>query len=302
MGDGLTTGIAEPPLAWYTSIMRLLLSLLLLLALAAPVDASPYVRVAKDTKGEPVALETSVVHLRLPGGQRVDLVSAVHVGETPYYKGLNARFAGYDAVLYEMVLSVPEGEKAPVGGVQIDPKGGGSSLSQVQLTMARMLGLRFQLHAVDYAARNFRHADMTAAQFQKAMDRSGESPMSLLLKIFEIALKNPTAIDDRELEKIDIWAVLTREPTREEQMVLRRVLAQSFEQVEKLLAEVQGTTLVAGRNQRALAVLDRELGGGRRNLAIFYGAAHMADMEQRLVRKLRARVTGREWVRAWSLR
>jgi len=281
--------------------MRLLLPLLLILTLAAPADASPYVRVTRDAHGKPVALETSIVRLALPGGQRVDLVSAVHVGETPYYDGLNARFTGYDAVLYEMVLSVPQGQKAPTGGIQIDP-GKGSSLSQVQLAMARMLGLRFQLHAIDYARRNFRHADMTAAEFQRAMDQSGESPMSLLLKVFKVALENPTAVDDRELENIDIWAVLTREPTREEQMILRRVFAQSFEQVEQVLAEVQGTTLVAGRNQRALAVLDRELKSGRRNVAIFYGAAHMADMEKRLARTLHARVVGREWVRAWNLR
>jgi hypothetical protein len=66
------------------------------------------------------------------------------------------------------------------------------------------------------------------------------------------------------------------------------------------LEEGGGTVIVSGRNQVALKVMDREIARGRRELAIFYGAAHLPDLETRLLAKGFTRVeTG--WVTAWDL-
>ena len=275
-------------------------------ALAAPqpdkataASSQPYVRVVKNRSGRPEALQTSVVVHRMPGGQRVDLVSAVHLGEASYYAGLNKRFSGYDVVLYELVVS---GDGAPVTGPVVIPRdeGSDSSLSQVQMMLCRLLGLKFQLHAINYAAPNFRHADLSYAEFQAAMDRQGESTTDLLMKVLKIAISNADQLDSGELSDVEIITILARGPSPREQLALRRMFAACFPEIERLTSEIQGSTLIAGRNKRAIEVLDRELKHGARSVAVFYGAGHMPDLARRL-RSRGGTVTRSEWITAWNL-
>ena len=41
---------------------------------------------------------------------------------------------------------------------------------------------------------------------------------------------------------------------------------------------------------------------GKKNLAIFYGAGHLADMEHRLIKDFAMKRTQESWVAAWSLK
>jgi hypothetical protein len=43
-----------------------------------------------------------------------------------------------------------------------------------------------------------------------------------------------------------------------------------------------GSVLVTERNKAAIKVLKQQIAAGKKNMAIFYGAAHMKDMEKRL--------------------
>jgi hypothetical protein len=69
------------------------------------------------------------------------------------------------------------------------------------------------------------------------------------------------------------------------QLALKRVMAEQFEDL-RTQAQVfdgpKGSTLISGRNKAALEVLRQQIAAGKRKLAIFYGAAHMPDMEKRL--------------------
>jgi hypothetical protein len=51
-----------------------------------------------------------------------------------------------------------------------------------------------------------------------------------------------------------------------------------------------------------MKVLQKELVGGKKKIAIFYGAAHMPDFERRLVEDFGMRRQGEEWLTAWDLR
>src|SRR5437762_3696575 len=57
--------------------------------------AGKFLRIRRDAKEQPIALETSVVRY-VPasgeGGLAVDLISAVHIGEKAYYEKLNELF------------------------------------------------------------------------------------------------------------------------------------------------------------------------------------------------------------------
>src|SRR5687768_2999788 len=61
-----------------------------------------FLRVVRDDKKEPIALQTSIVRY-LPTGDKypgvtVDLIGAVHVGDKQYYDDLNKVFEEYDAM------------------------------------------------------------------------------------------------------------------------------------------------------------------------------------------------------------
>ena len=66
-----------------------------------------YVRIQRDDKRLSVALQTSIIHFA--GSSKypdttVDLVGAIHLGETSYYEKLNKRFEDYEVVLFEAVM------------------------------------------------------------------------------------------------------------------------------------------------------------------------------------------------------
>jgi hypothetical protein len=63
----------------------------------------------------------------------------------------------------------------------------------------------------------------------------------------------------------------------------------------------EGSTLITERNKKALRVLDRELMAGKRRIAIFYGAGHMKDMEDRLINEFKMRRVSATWLTAWRM-
>ena len=55
------------------------------------------------------------------------------------------------------------------------------------------------------------------------------------------------------------------------------------------------------RNTVALKVLEKEMKAGRKNLAIFYGAAHMPDIEKRMIKNMGFERKATRWLTAWDL-
>ncbi|MCA9034472.1 MAG: hypothetical protein KDA91_05040, partial [Planctomycetaceae bacterium] len=171
-----------------------------------------YVRIRKNDRRLAVALETSVVTMTdspdFPGAT-VDLIGAVHLGETGYYEKLNAMFQEYDVVLFEAVMpeeavrrNLRPGGKASAKKALTDEdewteaKVGLTAISVLQLGMKDALGLDFQLSAVDYTNPNFVHADMTAEQFEETMKSRGESFSQMLAREMAKAMgqeQNPLA-------------------------------------------------------------------------------------------------------------
>ena len=75
--------------------------------------------------------------------------------------------------------------------------------------------------------------------------------------------------------------------------------------MESLLTGISGpdgSTLITERNKRALAVLRQQRSLGKRKLAVFYGAGHLADMHERLVEEFDLKPVRVTWLEAWNLR
>lgn len=269
-------------------------------AVKTKADSKRYLRVTKDEKRQPLALETSIVRFVPKGDDRpgltVDLVSAVHIGEKSYYDALNKRFDGYDAVLYELVA--PEGTKIP--------KGGGDKnrhlLSMLQNGMKDMLELEFQLAQIDYTKKHFVHADMTPEQFAKSMENKGESFWTICMRIMAAGMAQQAANPSHSSSDLDIFMALL---DRNRSLKLKRVMADQFTNMDMMMAALNGpdgSTLITERNKAALAVLKKEIEAGKKKFAIFYGGGHMTDMQERLMAEFNLKPESEEWLEAWSLR
>jgi len=244
---------------------------------------------------EPVALEVAVVRCTPKNAAKkwpvVDLVAAVHVAEPSFYAELNKRFKEYDAVLYELVA--PEGTRVRAG-----QRGGGNPVSMLQHGLTDVLELQFQLEGVDYQADNLVHADMSPAQLAESMNERGEGFAQMFARMlgYSLARQQQTASSDGQL----LGALFSDNRA----MALRRAMAEQFEDMPAMVRAIegqQGSTLIAQRNKRALAVLRKQVDDGKKRLAIFYGAAHMDDMLDRLDKDFNLVPTKTDWLVAWKL-
>lgn len=252
-----------------------------------------YVRVLKNSKGTPVALETSVSSLESEDGELlVDLIGAIHVGDRSYYEALNDRFKDYDVVLYELVA--PEGARVPKAGQKSQ-----HPVGRMQQGIKTLLDLSYQLDYIDYRAANLVHADMSPDEFAKSMQDRGESFLQMFFRMMGQAAAqagNENAPSDTDF----LLALLSSDRA----LKLKRVMAKQFQDMESQMRVIDGpngSTLLGERNKKALQVLQQEIEKGHKKIGIFYGAGHMPDMEKRLQVDFELRPTKEDWVQAWDM-
>jgi hypothetical protein len=262
-----------------------------------PPEPIPFLRFvpAGDDAGR---LETAVASYEGPRGLRVDLVASAHVADAAYYRRLRTRFDGYEAVLYEMVK--------PAGYVPRPGDRAEGFVSLFQRGIRNLLDLEFQLDAIDYSRRNFVHADLDTATFASLQKERQESLVGM---VFEAAMRAMAAEASGEgpATGLTLPALAAAFASEDSARALKLLLAREIENLEALLAGIdegkdgEGSVLVTERNKRAIRVLRRQIDRGRRRIAIFYGAAHMPDLEKRLTGELGLRRTAVEWEVAWNI-
>jgi hypothetical protein len=84
---------------------------------------------------------------------------------------------------------------------------------------------------------------------------------------------------------------------------LKTILAKQFENMDDMVAGLEGpegSVLLTERNKACINVLKDTLADGKKNVGVFYGAAHMKDLEKRLM-GMGFKRTGAEWRVAWDL-
>lgn len=251
-----------------------------------------FLRFTEDDQGGG-KLEAAIVTYANDKGAKVHLVSAVHIGEKSYYDGLSKTFAGYDSLLYEMVK--PKDAPAPKPGQRSD-----SLVSAFQVFLKDVLELEFQLDGVDYRAKNFVHADLDAETFERMQAERGENMFILLLRQMLAELDKP----QQNVPEFDLAALAAALLSEDRARHLKLMLARQFEDIEAKVAGMEGpkgSVLVTERNKAAVAVLKQRLEKGEKNIGIFYGAAHMADIEKRLVNDMGFKRVQTEWRTAWDM-
>ncbi len=263
-----------------------------------------FLRMQRGPDGEPRTLQTAITSYRIPnrrGGIVIDLIGAVHVGDREYYQALNKQFEAYDVVLYELVA--PKGTRVPKGGGE---RGGGNPISMLQGMTQSMLNLASQMEEVDYTKANFVHADMSPSEMQAKMAERGESTVTVLLDAASSMMKQSNLrqqqaiANDQTINQLAADPIsLIFDPQRDSK--LKVMMAEQFATMgTDMMGQTVNRLLVEDRNKAAMQVLVREMAKGHKRIAIFYGAAHLPDFEERLL-KMDLQPAETKWLTAWDL-
>lgn len=293
-------------------------------ATAAPAQKVPaYTRAEKAADGTTTGIQTAIRTFAPASGDgpTVHLVAVTHIGEAEYYRDLQTFLDRQTVVLFEGIKvaagDVPPSPPATAAPTPAAPaaKANGEQGSTValQTRLSRALGVRFQLEAVDYRRAHFRNSDLTWKEMERLAGQSGAgtteqlSQMKTLLSGGGGAAGSPLAMVASLLGQVETNPAVAQ--------MFRRVLVTALADPEAM-AKIQATAaaasanppkdgaaaaappkptpgqlnniLIAERNKAVVKDLSAtlpKLGRGS-SVALFYGAAHMADMEQRLVKEL----------------
>jgi len=259
-------------------------------------SSTTFTRIAEDDQNRAVALQLAVVTY-VPKDERlglsVDLIGAVHIGDPAYYAQLNDLFASYDALLYELVA--PDG--AVVSESVARRKG---FLSTTQVGLTKLLDLSFQLDEISYDQANFVHADLSPSELKQSMEERGESLYVYFWRLFYASVddyaKDPLGWNDMQK--------LTKVLSAGQGDSFKTLIAYEMtdmEQIQKVLGEDSSSAVIGARNQRAIDVLQREISSGAKRIGIFYGVAHMPDLEERLLDQVGLEYGETTWLDAWRL-
>lgn len=262
-------------------------------------------------------------------GPAVWLAGASHIGETNYYASLQTHLDTQTLVLYEGVGEHPRKPRhraginssnapPPMARASPDPASGGASL---QVTMARSLGLVFQLQAIDYERTNFRNSDLTIDQIQalmqperKAVSGGAGSGQARRADADDSSFQDLLGAMDGS----SVFGTLASGifqiigSSAKLQAMTKLALIEVFGQIRGDMAQMQGLppemkrlfeVLIRERNKTVIADLKEELqhAGHADSIAVFYGAGHLVDMEKRLRHDLRYVPVDEFWLPVFSV-
>lgn len=258
-----------------------------------------FIRVVRNDKGVPQSMDTGIASYVTADGKRpgvvIDLIGAVHVGDKAYYDELNKKFEEYEVLLYELVA--PPNTKIPKGAKSES----NHPIAALQTGMKSMLGLEHQLECVDYTKANFVHADMSPEEFAKSMKDRGESFTQMFLRAIGAGMAQQ-ATGKQGTSDFEILSALF---SKNRSQKLKLVMAGQFEDLDSqasLFDGPDGSTILTERNRKAFEVLAKQLDAGKKKVGVFYGAAHLPDMDKRLITDFGMKRNGEiSWMKAWAL-
>lgn len=230
---------------------------------------------------------------------QVDLVAAVHLGDAEYYEQLNERFKTYDAVLYELVI--PEGTEIDENTFSKENRDErGNILASLQQGMSKTLSLEHQLNCIDYTPKNFIHADLTMEEFVEKISERGD-----LGQTFSRAMMHSVTSGAQEKSAKVEGKLIASLFARNKSLTLKRAFAESMlDQMEEslwILGGDEGSAIISDRNAVAEKRLKEQLEQGKTKIAIFYGAAHLPELEKALQKDFQLKKTQTDWLIAWDL-
>lgn len=252
-------------------------------------------------------------------GPAVWLVGVMHVGDPGYYQALQSRLDSQSIVLFEGVNPEAHQRHTPSGKTQdktavpkAAPQGDESAGGTFQTGLAKALGLVFQLDAIDYDRTNFVNSDLSIAELQSILAKgastnsataSGSQSFEMLLHVMD---------GSSFLSSLFKWGLDLIGSSPKLQGMAKLTMIEAIGNLNGDLAEMKGLppdmtqllkVLIEARNEKVVKDLQDGMKTVPRkgSIAVFYGAAHMENLEKHLVNELHLRPAGEEWLDAFSL-
>lgn len=247
-------------------------------------------------------LQTSSTEYRPASGAgpSVWLIGVAHLGSEAYFQAIQQRLDRHTVVLYEGI-GLRDVKDAP--GTRADDPG-------IQTTLAKALGLKFQLDSIDYRRRSFVNSDLHVPELQQEVKRRGVDPAQpageeTFDQLVE-ALQGTGAMGGALSQMVGI---LGSTPQMQEmtKTMLIEVLGQAGELMglaKNLSPDMRDLFDVILTQRNAVVMRDLRMHLGQLqptdSIAVFYGAAHMDEIAQRLRDELNYTPVKTEWDTAFS--
>jgi hypothetical protein len=143
---------------------------------------------------------------------------------------------------------------------------------------------------------------MSPDEFADSMKSRDEGFVQMYFRMVgqSIGQQSKTAAEGKSYDVQMLASLLAGDRARRMKVVLAGQLAD----LETLFLDMggkKGSTLITERNKVALTVLREQLAAGKQRLAVFYGAGHLTDMDQRLRREFGMQPVSITWLTAWDL-
>ena len=270
----------------------------------SPLQAEPYLRSrALQDGGKTLDIAARAFSPAANTNLTVWLVGVSHVGTSNYYSQIQALLNDCDLVLFEGV----DGDRPEFRERSPDHP---QERGDLQVRLARTLGLEFQLHAIDYSKGHFRNSDLSAAELVAVFEGLDPETMdSAALNEFEdlLATMSNESFGGNVAAMLLDW--VGAYPGLRTGMTYMMVeisgnLQGDLSQlggVPQSLRELMDV-LIRRRNEVVVRDVDLFLDspGDARSVAVFYGAAHMEDLEFRLTEAHGLIPTAERWFPAMT--
>lgn len=257
-------------------------------------------------------------------GPQIWLVGVSHVGDATYYQALQKLLDLQSTVLFEGVRPSPAPPPLTRSSRTPQPtpwRPDHEALNNsLQGTLARSLGLVFQLTAIDYTRPHFRNSDLTRVDLEQLIQQNSESIRSPgspkepddEASAGQFALLMQALDEGSWLNAVAKFFLNFIESSPQMRSLARLALLEmlgaiggDFESLARVDPSLNDLlkVLVDARNQRVLDDLRALLPdhSRRRQIAVFYGAAHMKDFEARLAAQLGYLPREERWLTAFGV-
>ena len=256
---------------------------------------------ATETQEKLSAIQTSSVEYRPVTGKGpgVWLVSVAHLGTPEYYAAIQKRLDAKTVVLFEGVGLEDQMKAGP---------GAATHEAGIQKQLSNALGLVFQLDAIDYRRKHFVNSDLPFAGVEKEVrerTETVEAPNETYQMLMGAIQGSPQTMDMLK----PMMAFLTASPEMREttRLLLIEVLSRAEEMVgfaKSISPEMKDIFDVLLTERNAIVIRDLKTQIAKRqpgeNIAVFYGAAHMPELANRLREELHYAPAAQVWDTAFT--
>ena len=192
-----------------------------------------------------------------------------------------------------------------------DNSGEDTFLSMFQDTLAELLDVEHQLEGIDYQKKNFIHADLSMEELFAEGKRRGETPFTLIAGITldilrlnnSLEQQNAKEKEAKQSESIEDVIALLSDPMRLRSEFSTAMVKEANGPTGGLAAFMSlSPYIIDARNKAAMVELEKAIKDGKKKIAIFYGAAHLPDFEQRLIKNHNMHRVHTKWLTAWDIK